>query len=58
MLHPEMQLVKVVQVQLVKFELPAGELVLDGQFVHAAGPVDALYFPASHSVHTPPLGPE
>jgi hypothetical protein len=55
MLHSEMQLVKVVQVQL---ELPAGEFVFDGQFVHAAGPVDALYFPAAHAMHTPSMGPE
>jgi hypothetical protein len=28
-----------------------------GQSVHAADPVDALYLPASHTVHGPPFGP-
>jgi hypothetical protein len=57
----------VLQVQLVKAALPAGELEFDGQTlhvkltaveyvpapqsVHTADPVDALYFPATHAVH-------
>jgi hypothetical protein len=27
------------------------------QLLHAASPVDALYFPASQAVHVPPFGP-
>ncbi len=63
------------QVQLVKAELPAGELEFVGQLMHVeitvtaveyvpapqstqlADPVDVLYFPATHGVHVPPLGP-
>ena len=63
------------QVQLVKAELPAGELEFVGQVMHVeitvtaveyvpapqsvqlADPVDVLYFPATHAVHVPPLGP-
>ncbi len=48
----------VLQVQLVKAALPAGELEFDGQSVQAADPVDALYLPASHAVHVSPSGPE
>ena len=63
------------QVQLVKAELPAGELEFVGQVMHVeiavtvveyvpapqsvqlADPVDVLYFPATHAVQVPPLGP-
>ncbi len=63
----------VLQVQLVKAALPAGELEFDGQpihieldpleyvpapqSVHTADPVDTLYFPVTHAVHVPPSGP-
>ena len=64
----------VLHVQLVKAELPAGELEFVGQVMHVitataveyvpapqsvqlADPVDVLYFPATHAVHVPPLGP-
>ena len=33
------------------------EYVPARQLVHTLGPVAALYFPASHAVHRPPLGP-
>jgi hypothetical protein len=45
------------QVQLVKAELPTGELEFDGQAEHATDPVNALYFPATHAVQVPPRGP-
>ena len=35
----------------------AAEYVPAPQSVHAADPVDTLYFPASHAVHVPPTGP-
>jgi hypothetical protein len=38
------------QAQLVKTELPASELELDGQLLQRADPVDTLYFPATHTV--------
>jgi hypothetical protein len=65
----------VLHVQLVKAELPPGELEFVGQVTHVeitataveyvpapqsvqlADPVDVLYFPATHAVHVPPLGP-
>ena len=31
---------------------------LAGHGLHSAGPGEALYVPASHAVHVPPLGPE
>ena len=46
------------QVQLVKAALPAGEVELDGQALHRPDPVIVLYFPATHATHGPPLGPE
>ena len=36
---------------------PAGDVELAGHAVHALAPGASLYFPASHSVHVPPLGP-
>ncbi len=64
----------VLHVQLVKAELPPGELEFVGQVTHVitatvveyvpapqsvqlADPVDVLYFPVTHAVHVPPLGP-
>ena len=42
----------VLQVQLVKAALPAGELEFDGQVMHVAAPPAAEeYFPAPQSVH-------
>ncbi len=32
--------------------------MLAAQSVHAAEPVDALYFPAKQAIHAMPLGPE
>ena len=46
------------QMQLVKLELPTDEMEFDGQTMHIAGPVNDLYFPATHAVHASPLGPE
>ena len=37
--------------------LPSGELELLGQLTHSAEPYIALYVPASHLEHGPPLGP-
>ena len=37
---------------------PAGDVELAGHVVHALAPGASLYFPASHAVHVPPLGPE
>jgi hypothetical protein len=45
------------EAQVVKAELPAGELEFDGQSLHKADPADALYFPATHAVQIPPSGP-
>jgi hypothetical protein len=36
----------------------AVEYVPCGQSVHRAAPVDGLYFPATHTVQTPPAGPD
>ena len=36
---------------------PAGDVELAGHAVHALAPGASLYFPASHAVHGPPLGP-
>ena len=36
---------------------PAGDAELAGQAVHAPAPGESLYFPVSHAVHVPPLGP-
>jgi hypothetical protein len=57
----------VLQVQLVKAVLPAGELEFDGQAMHVklgdavAVPVNTLYVPATHAelltAHGPPFGP-
>ena len=44
-------------VQLVKVELPAGELEFVGQSMQTADPVDALYLPATHAVHVSASGP-
>ena len=33
------------------------EYVPIAQLLHVAGPVIALYFPATHSEHVPPSGP-
>jgi hypothetical protein len=35
----------------------AAEYVPVPQSVHAANPVDTLYFPATHAAHGPPFGP-
>ena len=44
--------------QLVWLVLPLAELEIEGQLEHRALPVVALYFPATHTVHVPPSGPE
>ena len=36
---------------------PAGDTELSGQAVHAPVPGESLYFPSSHAVQVPPLGP-
>ena len=36
---------------------PAGDTELSGHAVHAPAPGESLYFPVSHAVHVPPLGP-
>jgi ABC-type cobalt transport system substrate-binding protein len=47
--------------QVVHVELAAAFTVVEyvpaPQSVHAAAPVDVLYFPAAHAVHVPPSGP-
>ena len=40
--------------QAVAEVLCTGEVEFDGQLLHAAGPVSALYVPMSHAVHDPP----
>jgi hypothetical protein len=45
------------QVQLVKAELPEGELEFDAQSEQVAFPVNVLYLPATHAVHGPPSCP-
>ena len=48
--------------QALQFELAeaptAVEYVPVPQSVHAADPVNVLYFPAAHAMHVPPAGPE
>jgi hypothetical protein len=38
-------------------ELEVGDIDCAGHIVHTALPVELLYFPVAHSVHTPPSGP-
>jgi hypothetical protein len=44
--------------QLVRAALPASELEFDGQLMQRADPVNTLYFPATHTEHVPPSGPD
>ena len=41
------------QIQLLRFMLPADEFEFAGQLVHAALPFEALYVPDGHIVHWP-----
>jgi hypothetical protein len=43
--------------QALSDTLPTGEIEFAGQPRHIELPVDALYVPFEHSVHTPPLFP-
>ena len=37
---------------------PVEEYVPAAQSLHSTAPAESLYFPAPHSAHTPPAGPE